>query len=367
MIKKTSILIAILSLCIVIFVYFFIQKKHTPLHKIFAPPTPSLRKTILVFTSSGGRGHISATEALEEYLGDTYEIKPVYVIRDVLDDLDFIANITHGAYHSEELYNYFLVRKQASFIKPMVWVGKLFFTMHKHAIEKLLEQYIEVVSPAMIISVIPIVNGVTAKIAEKKKIPFWIIPTDCDASLFMYQVSQPQSPLFFVNCFLNKKIIKKTLQHSLLKPQQYTYVGMPVRPQFLKTYDQNSIKQKHLVPLNKPVIMVMMGGRGTQDTIRLAKQLFQLQKPVHLLLCIGNQVDLIESLKMLPCAETVTFSIIEFTHNIAELMAISDLFITKSGGQSVSEALYMKLPMLIDATSPALDWEQLNRTFIENN
>lgn len=367
MIKKIYVSVLIFSFCIAAFLFFFMMRQYVPIKRILVPSPPTERKKVLVFTSSGGRGHVSATEALQEYLGDVYDVRPVYVLRDVLYELDFIANLTNGSYHSEELYNYFLVRKQTGFVKPMVWAGKMFFSMRKRAIEKLLEQYVQEANPAMIISVIPMVNGITARVAQKANIPFWVIPTDLDASLFMYQVLRPQNDQLFVNCIFDNEMIKKTLRDAALKPQQYTYAGMPVREQFLQKYVKADIKKKHRVPEGKPVVMLMMGGRGMQDTLRIANELMQLEKPVHLLLCIGNQPNLVEPLNALKRSSGVTISIIEFTPHIAELMAISDLFVTKSGGQSVCEALYMGLPMLIDATSPAMDWELLNRTFVQKH
>ena len=164
---------------------------------------------------------------------------------------------------------------------------------------------------------------------------------------------------------MQDEIIERTFKPARLQPTQFTYIGMPVREQFLKQYNKAQIKQKYMVPANKPVIMVMMGGRGAQAIEKLAAQLVKLETPAHLLLCIGTQADVIDSIKALETAPNVTVSIIEFTPNIAELMAISDLFVTKSGGQSISEALYMGLPMLIDATDQAIEWELLNRKIVE--
>jgi processive 1,2-diacylglycerol beta-glucosyltransferase len=133
----------------------------------------------------------------------------------------------------------------------------------------------------------------------------------------------------------------------------------------LKEYNSAAIKEKFGIQQGKPVIMVMMGGRGAKAIEKLAAQLVQLETPAHLLLCIGKQTEVKDALVALEPAPGITLSIIEFTPYIAELMAISDLFVSKSGGQSVSEALYMGLPMLLDATDQALDWEQLNRKLVE--
>jgi len=345
--------------------WFITVHKKGPLYKAFTSAVRSQRKKILIFTSSGGRGHVSAAEALQEYLGDTYEVKPVYVIREVLKDLDFIYSITGGAYHSEELYNHFLTRKQLAFVRPMVYAGKIFFTMQHRAIEQILTAYIEAENPDMVISVIPMLNGVTAAVTERLKIPFWVIPTDFDASLFTFQINKPRSPYLLVNCALSDGLVKRTFREAGLRPSQYTYVGMPVREQFLQSYDRDLIKAKYDIPLTKPVIMVMMGGRGMCSMKRLADILLQIEHPVHILFFIGNQLVLKDYLEMIDLPLHITLSVIEFTPHIAEFMAISDLFITKSGGQSVSEALYMGLPMIIDATDQALDWEQLNRTLVQ--
>ncbi len=48
-------------------------------------------------------------------------------------------------------------------------------------------------------------------------------------------------------------------------------------------------------------------------------------------------------------------------------MGIADLFITKSGSISVCEGIYMQVPMLLDATSTHIQWEQFNHSFIQNH
>lgn len=342
-----------------------ILRTYMPLAKKFIKSAPTERKKILLFTSSGGRGHISAAEAVQEYLGDLYEVKPVFVLREILHEIDFIYNITGGEYYSEELYNYFLARKQVGLVKTMVYAGYVFLSLQHRNIQRLIDRYIEAESPDMIISVMPTVDGATQEVAHKRNIPFWVIPTDFDASEFLFQLHKPKSPLFYMNCPLRDEMVEKTFKQAQIKPSQFTYVGMPVRKQFLEKYNVAALKEKYQIPDNKPVIMVMMGGRGAKAIERMAAELMQLETAVHLILCIGKQTDVIESIQSFDAAPGVTRSLIEFTPHIAELMAVSDLFVTKSGGQSVSEALYMGLPMVIDATDQALDWEKLNRKLVE--
>ena len=48
-------------------------------------------------------------------------------------------------------------------------------------------------------------------------------------------------------------------------------------------------------------------------------------------------------------------------------MTIADLLISKSGSQSVCEALYTNTPIFLDATSPSLPWEKFNHLFIKQH
>src|SRR4029077_5637158 len=81
--KNNRIALGIVIICASI-VTIFVLRNYMPLAKKFMKPAPHERKKIVIFTSSGGRGHTSATEALSEYLSDTYEIKVVHPVRDIL-------------------------------------------------------------------------------------------------------------------------------------------------------------------------------------------------------------------------------------------------------------------------------------------
>jgi UDP-N-acetylglucosamine:LPS N-acetylglucosamine transferase len=50
---------------------------------------------------------------------------------------------------------------------------------------------------------------------------------------------------------------------------------------------------------------------------------------------------------------------------MSDYMGISDIFFTKSGSVSVGEALYMNIPLLLDATASVLPWEKFNHGFVE--
>jgi UDP-N-acetylglucosamine:LPS N-acetylglucosamine transferase len=59
-------------------------------------------------------------------------------------------------------------------------------------------------------------------------------------------------------------------------------------------------------------------------------------------------------------------TVMPFTDRVPDLMAVSDLIITKPGPGTITEAMAMRLPILIDSTTPILSWEKANIDLIMN-
>lgn len=77
-------------------------------------------KKVIIFTSSGGGGHISATQALKEYLGDAYDVHDAYIFRDVLMSLDFVRILTLGRWSNEEFFNFLISKKKYGFYRNCI-------------------------------------------------------------------------------------------------------------------------------------------------------------------------------------------------------------------------------------------------------
>jgi processive 1,2-diacylglycerol beta-glucosyltransferase len=239
---------------------------------------------------------------------------------------------------------------------------------HKRArITHLIYDYLKEKNPDLVISVMPVVNSATIDATELLGIPFWVIPTDLDPVVFLHGIDTPTTPRFFFNVPYKMPELYDHLASSNIPEGQITYVGFPVRKQFLQTYDKTLIKHQYAIPEQVPVIMLMMGGLGLEDTVHFAHELAKVTTPAHCLLCIGKNENLrIRLERVLDKASSISYSIIGFTPDIAPLMAVSDLLITKSGGATINEALYLGVPMIIDGSSTAPHWEYYNRSFIAN-
>ena len=66
------------------------------------------KKKIIVFSSRGGGGHTSVSNALKTYLEPDYDVKVVNLIDTVLKSMDPVRKATLNKYAVEDIYNIFL-------------------------------------------------------------------------------------------------------------------------------------------------------------------------------------------------------------------------------------------------------------------
>jgi len=322
-------------------------------------------KKILIFTSSGGGGHLSATSALENYLHE-YEIEIVHIFK-LLQHLDPIRVITGNTYSCEELFNEFLPKK---YIRLLSWISRFgieYIHRRRKRIYHDLRTYIVQSKPTLIISFIPVMNYIILDVAQELNIPFLLIPTDLDATLYVQRIKNPDYKQFYIGLSFDDEDIRKPFKKNHIAPKHIIVLGAPLKADFFIQQNKDLLKEQYNIPQNKPVIMLLMGSRGSYETEKYTQQLLKIPFPAHLLICIGQNLKSKEALQKFMIPKHITLSIIEFTPHIADYMTVSDLLISKSGTQSVCEALYKNIPLFIDAITNPLLWEKFNHTFIKKH
>lgn len=324
-------------------------------------------KKIIILTSAGGRGHISVTHALQSYLKDLYLTQPVFIFSEVLRQLDLVQILTRNRYTGEDVYNFLLRKKWYRLINLFYTVGARFFSFNRKKSQAIIKQYLKEQAPDMVISVIPLVNDPIIAAARELNLPCLIIPTDLDNTTFIYGMKPPYDKNFHYALPLNDGDIKRTVEPAHIPAAQISATGFILRKAFFNAKDPAALKQSLQIPPHKPVILILFGGQGSRDFITFAKELAALPVPAHLIFCIGKSELLAQQLDAIAMPSRITTTILGFTEQIDDIMAIADICISKSGSLSVCEALFMNLPLILDATSGVLAWEKLNHRFIQTH
>jgi len=124
--------------------------------------------------------------------------------------------------------------------------------------------------------------------------------------------------------------------------------GLPIARKFLRPYDREALMRRLGLAPGRPVVLVMAGAYamlgGVGDVVRV---LARFPRPLQALVVCGHDHRMAQQVRARTAGGPHPFHAFGYVDNVEELMAVSDLLITKAGGVTVSEALAMNLPMLI--------------------
>lgn len=157
--------------------------------------------------------------------------------------------------------------------------------------------------------------------------------------------------------------VKLALSRYAIPEHQITVTGIPVRPRFCQPLDKKRLCERHGLDPSLPTVMVMGGGLGMigRSFIQLLLSDDLPHRMQFVIVCGHNEklrLRLMEDLWATKHSVHIT-GYVDYVH---ELMAVSDLLITKPGGLTTAEALSLELPMLLFKPLPGQ--EQDNATYL---
>ena len=140
--------------------------------------------------------------------------------------------------------------------------------------------------------------------------------------------------------------------------------GMILNPRF---YDDEPVdvateRRKLGLDPDLPTALVMFGGSGSGVMTDIARTLDRSGLRLQLILIAGRNPGLTRKLRALP--HQVPIFVEGFTKEVPHYMRLSDFFIGKPGPGSISEALAMKLPVLVERNAWTLPQERYNAEWI---
>jgi UDP-N-acetylglucosamine:LPS N-acetylglucosamine transferase len=109
---------------------------------------------------------------------------------------------------------------------------------------------------------------------------------------------------------------------------------------------------------DKPVGLVLFGGQGSAVMREIAASLPDRQ----LLLICGNNTKLREKLQRMP--HNAPLFVEGFTKEVPRYMQLADYFIGKPGPGSISEAVAMRLPVIVERNAWTLPQERYNAEWV---
>jgi len=320
------------------------------------------RSRLDLFYFNAGGGHRSAATALEAVIqkqNRPWDVRLVN-LNDVLSSIDVLKVITgHGL---EDIYNLILKKgwtlgsRQAL---PAMHAMIRFY--HKEQVS-LLEAFWREAVPDLAVSLIPQFNRAMFQALRRvtPRTPFVTVITDiADFPPHFWIERQEQH----IVCG-SRRAYGQAIEMGHAAERVHEVSGMILRPMFyeLPAYDRSAELSKLGLDPQRPTGLVLFGGQGAPVMTKLVERLENLPRPVQMILICGHNKDLAAKLRAMKPA--LPIHVEGFTSDIPRFMAISDFMIGKPGPGSLSEAMAMKLPAIVERNAWTLPQERYNADWL---
>ena len=310
-----------------------------------------------VYFDAGG-GHRAAATALKSVIEQQkrpWEIRLVD-LQEVLRPLDVFRKVT--GLELQEIYNQMLARGwtlgSAQGLQFMHAVIRLY---HRPSV-RLLEKYWAETRPDLVVSLVPNFNRALFESLKKAlpAVPYVTILTDiADYPPHFWMERQKQ----FLICGSDKAVAQA---HALgySEDRLFRASGMILRPTFYQpvTSDRVAERKKLGLDADRPTGLVLFGGQGSKVMLEIGDRLADTQ----LIFICGKNAALGERLRALPARAPRYVE--GFTSEIPHFMSLADFFIGKPGPGSISEAVAMGLPVIVERNIWTLPQERYNADWV---
>ncbi len=139
---------------------------------------------------------------------------------------------------------------------------------------------------------------------------------------------------------------------------------MILNPRFYEpiAVDRGSERQRLGLDRELPTGLVLFGGEGSMTMLEIATRLQSTARPLQLILICGRNEKLAAELRAM--RSRVPMFVEGFTREVPYYMHLSDFFIGKPGPGSISEAIAMKLPVIVERNAWNLPQERYNTEWV---
>jgi Glycosyltransferase family 28 C-terminal domain len=323
---------------------------------------PARRAKIDFIFFDAGAGHRSAANALREVIesqGLPWDIRLVN-LQEVLDSLDIFHKLT--GIRMQDIYNLLLKKGWTLGSPQLVPLMHGVIRLYHPGQVRLLERFWSKSRPDLVVSVVPNFNRALFQSLAKAlpSTPLVTILTDlADYPPHFWMERQPQ----YLICGTQRALDQA---RALGYPDARLFLtsGMILNPRFYQVEPVDRAAERRRLGLNPdfPTGLVLFGGEGSSAMLDIARRLDASGRAIQLILICGRNEELARKLRA--ANFRIPVCVEGFTREIPRFMQLADFFIGKPGPGSISEALRMRLPVIVERNAWTLPQERYNADWI---
>ncbi len=316
----------------------------------------------LLFYDAGG-GHRRATEALCDVIraqGRPWDLRRTN-LQEVLDPLDICRKLTGR--RMQDLYNLMLRKNWTLGASQLLRLMHGLIRLYHRPMARMLSEHFQRSRPDMVVSLIPHFNRALYDGLRRadSRTPFVTVLTDiADYPPHFWIERQRQ---YFV-CG-SERAFQQARAMGHPEEAVFRVSGMMLDPRFYRPVEADRHAERLRLGLDpdRPTGLLLFGGHGS----RLMKPILKLldASPIHaqLIVVCGRNQPLERELRALKTRKPA--HVVGFTHEVPYYMHLADFLVGKPGPGTISEALAMKLPLVLILDAWTLPHERYNAVWVE--
>jgi len=218
-----------------------------------------------------------------------------------------------------------------------------------------MEKYILAYNPTVIICTHATPAGLVAHLIKKNKIEMTIVAVVTDFVVHRLWIYPEIEHYIVANEHMRDMLVGYGIKYNGIE-----VMGIPVDEKFSIVSGKEQIVSELQFNPNVKTILVMGGGEGMlpMDDIVLCCE--NINITLQMIVVTGHNKSIYNKLVQLQPSLRKTVRILRHVDNVNELMAASDLIISKPGGMTCAETLCQGLPMLIYCPIPGQEEANTN-------
>jgi len=310
-----------------------------------------------------GGGHRAAATALEMAIRAARRPWETHLLnlQELLDPLDILKK--HFGIRIQDVYNSMLRNGWTLGSPQLLKVLQLVIRLNHRPTVRLMEAHWKQTQPDMLLSFVPHFNRALGESFSNAfgERPFVTILTDLADYPPHFWIEKNQRQYFICG---TDRAVRQARQMGHGNDRIFRVSGMILHPRFYEAPVADPIQERERLQLRPdlPTGLVLFGGHGSKAMLEIAERLERSTLDLQLIFVCGKNDKLVGALRSQH--SRIPRFVEGFTTRVNYYMQLADFFIGKPGPGSVSEALAMQLPVIVECNQWTLPQERYNAEWI---
>ena len=316
----------------------------------------SEKKKIIILYSTGGMGHKKAALAVNKAFQERADGAQVEII-DVLD-------------YGNRVYKFLYLDFYVFMMSRAKWLwGVLYYLSNNPWVEKLtqkarwaldyrslpgLGEHLVKQRPDAIIATHFLLPSIAGMLKQHEDFHAKLYTLITDYGPHNYWLSE-----YVDRFFVGAEPVTAELEKRGIPREKITVTGIPTTGEFLADFDVEQLKEKYGLEKDRKTVFLMSGGFGVGPIAKMLFSLNSCRSEFQVIAVCGHNKVAYANIRSIEEQLDYPLVLFGFTDKVAELMAVSDVMVTKAGGISVTEALNSRIPMILFGSIPGQEtWNE---------